>query len=621
MKHTKQIKTIFEKVYIETTVDTDGDGKYDLIAAWITRPEATMTGDLKVPAVFVANPYLMTCNESWYNLHNVDVPLKAYGNQEISICEIKEKYIDTPIYQAKSLEKSSETKTAITDEKPVFEAVSPLYEYLANKGYAIIFSGGLGTLGSDGFTMTGSREEVLAFKAVIDWLCNRARAFTDREHGIEIKADWCNGKVAMSSKSYLGTMQYAVAATGVEGLEAIIPEAGISNWYDYYRTNGLCVCPYEWQGDDCDLLSLYCMSRAKDNDDWESVKDQYKTFIEKYITLEDRDTGNYNSFWDERNYLAHAEKYKVPTLIIHGLNDWNVKTDQAINAFQFLEERGIERKLILHQGEHIYVYDLKDSPVLEIIEKWLSHYLKNENNGICETSKVMVQSNSIQEQWYESNEWPPEGVNYIDFPIDNLSNRITIIDDLNDTVFDREKKNLSEWKDELVLDAEKRNKFIAVWNPWNGETENRDFVRIAGSVKVKFAASLNKPTAILSAMLVDLGKQRRLNNEQVLLDDPENSDLFEFGTEQTPSSYRVITRGWLNAENYDNIWSKRKIIPGENYEFSFEMVPTDYTMLKGSELALIIYGIDAEFTVRPDTVTEISIDSSTIDVKIPMIVK
>ena len=51
------------------------------------------------------------------------------------------------------------------------------------------------------------------------------------------------------------------------------------------------------------------------------------------------------------------------------------------------------------------------------------------------------------------------------------------------------------------------------------------------------------------------------------------------------------------------------------------MVPTDYTMLKGSELALIIYGIDAEFTVRPDTVTEISIDSSTIDVKIPMIVK
>ena len=43
----------------------------------------------------------------------------------------------------------------------------------------------------------------------------------------------------MSGKSYLGTMCIGVAETGVEGLKTIIPEAAISNWYEYYRYNGL----------------------------------------------------------------------------------------------------------------------------------------------------------------------------------------------------------------------------------------------------------------------------------------------------------------------------------------------------------------------------------------------
>ena len=103
-----------------------------------------------------------------------------------------------------------------------------------------MFCGGLGTRGSQGFNCCGSPEETAAFKAVIDWLNGRCRAFTNLTDNIEIRADWCTGKVAMSGKSYLGTMCIAVASTGVEGLETIIPEAAISNWYDYYRCNGVC---------------------------------------------------------------------------------------------------------------------------------------------------------------------------------------------------------------------------------------------------------------------------------------------------------------------------------------------------------------------------------------------
>ena len=77
----------------------------------------------------------------------------------------------------------------------------------------------------------------------------------------------------MSGKSYLGTMCIAVASTGVEGLETIIPEAAISNWYDYYRCNGLNLPAIGWQGDDLDILAKYCFSRAKDPEDYASVRE------------------------------------------------------------------------------------------------------------------------------------------------------------------------------------------------------------------------------------------------------------------------------------------------------------------------------------------------------------
>ena len=56
---------IFEKVYVETPLDTDEDGKRDLIAVYIKRPKETLNG-MKVPAIYVANPYMMTCEEKVY---------------------------------------------------------------------------------------------------------------------------------------------------------------------------------------------------------------------------------------------------------------------------------------------------------------------------------------------------------------------------------------------------------------------------------------------------------------------------------------------------------------------------------------------------------------------------
>ena len=624
------MNTIFEKVFVETPVDTDGDGKYDLIAVYIKRPKETLEGK-KVPAIYVANPYMLSCNEDWYIPHNVDQEIKAYKAQNISREEITydfDKELSFDIKEERQTAGYAETSPVAEDVE--MECISELYDYFNEHGYASVFCGGLGTKDSEGFTLTGSREEVMAFKAVIDWLNGRCRAFTNKTDNIEIKATWCTGKVAMSAKSYLGTLCIGVATTGVEGLETIIPEAAISNWYAYYRYGGLNLPAMGWQGDDLDILAKYCFSRAKDPEDYAKVKDAYNEALQKLVDGEDRDTGNYNLFWDERNYLNQIDKLKCSVLLIHGINDWNVKTNQCVPFFKLLEERGIERKMMLHQGEHVYIYRLKASNTMDILHRWLDHYLYGVDNGIEKEAKVLVESNIDQENWMASENWPPKESAYVKFPINARENHGVIVDDLSKTVFEKEKDNLKEWLDELVLsdDPAYTNRLKYVWNPFEDEKKDCN-LRMSGTVKVGFDAAIDRETAVLSAMLVDLGEDCRITAEEVSVEpaegDPakvlaaEDRPVFRFGRETEPSQYKVISRGWLNAQNRTCLWSKEEIEKGKMYHYDIEMVPTDYTVKNGHKLALILYGIDAEETQRPETVTTISVDNESLLAQVPLL--
>lgn len=613
---------IFEKVFVETPVDTDGDGKLDLIAVYIRRPKETLKG-LKIPAIYVANPYMLTCNEDWYVPHNVDKDLVAYEEQNISKDEVTYDFTSEKKVNVNSVrETKGYAKTSITEEIPL-DCITDWYSYFNSRGYASVFCGGLGTKGSEGFTLTGSVEETEAFKAVIDWLNGRCRAFTNREDNIEIKADWCTGNVAMSGKSYLGTMCIAVAATGVEGLKTIIPEAAISNWYEYYRYNGLNSPAIDWQGDDLDILAKYCFSRRLDKD-YPEIKDAYEKCLENLVKLEDRNSGNYNKFWDERNYLNQVHNFKAATFIVHGLNDWNVMPNQCDLLWRELEKYNVPRKMILHQGDHIYIHDFESGNFNEIMHLWLDHWLYGiENGAVDKIPNVLIQSNIDQNKWHSSLNWPAEKSELKKFDIGQVDNFVNFVDNLSATVYDREKVNMSDWLDELVLSDEKDKghfvKFIGA--------ELTEETRISGRVQVSFKAAIDKPTAILSAMLVDYGEDNRMLVKQEValkegiqwgLNTPK-ADVKRFIHEEEASKYRVITRGWMNAQNRTSLWNKEKIDEGKFYEYTFTMIPMDYTVKAGHRIGIILYGTDTQATQRPFVATKVEIEGSSIDVEIPFV--
>lgn len=625
---------LLEKVYVETSLDTDGDGKRDLIEVFIRRPKETLKG-MKVPAIYVANPYMMSCNEEVYNrMHSVDKNLKKFCEKKIRYEDIKVKDCKSKYYCENERVSLGEASVSLVEEESL-DCITEWYKYYNSRGVASVFSGGFGTKGSEGVNCTGSKEEKEWTIEVIEWLSGKRKAYTNLTDNIEIKAEWCSGKVAMCGKSYLGTLSIAAATTGVEGLKTIIPEAAISNWYNYYRVNGVVGAPLEWQGDDADLLTKYCRSRECSDDNIE-LKKRYEETISQMLRGEARDNGNYNSFWDERNYLKDVRKIKASVFIVHGLNDWNVKTTHCKLLWDKLKKYNIPSKIILHQGDHTYIQNLRGFNFNDIMNRWLSYWLYDIQNDVMKTvPDVMVQSNLDSLEWESSQSWPSKDYEDRVFGVDaerlvkhsdirgleKDTRRIgKFIDDIDGSGFIREVKNYEEWRDRLVLGEEEKHRVI-----YKSEVLEKD-TTISGCVKIEFSASSNGDRGILSAMLVEIGERRQLSVKQVVTGggkislgrDAGTMDEVDFTLEESPSKYRVITRGHINIQNRKSSYYKSRVVPKSFHRYSFEMVPTQYTLKKGSRLGLIIYGSDVEVTQRPFHKTVYFLDEDSVRLHLKM---
>lgn len=595
---------IFEKVYVETPLDTDEDGKRDLIAVYIKRPKETLNG-MKVPAIYVANPYMMTCEEEVYenNLHKVDMDLEIFLGKDEQKIEIKEEILPEE-------RKSSK----ITDRAPTdnvqLDCITEWFEYCNSRGIASVYSAGIGTKESEGINSTGSKSEQKWVIAVIEWLTGKRKAYTDKINNIEIKASWCNGNIAMTGKSYLGTLSIAAAVTGVNGLKTIIPQAAISSWYDYYRMNGVIAAPLGWQGDDADLLTKYCRSR-KCFDDREKLLAKKK--VEEMEILSNRNNGNYNNYWQERDYLLDVANIKASIFIVHGINDWNVKTNQCYNLWKELKKYNILSKMILHQGEHIYIDTLSGLNFNHIMNKWLSYWLYDiKNNILDELPDILVQSNIQQEKWLkiEKDEEIKTKVYTLDkdkhLILENDSrekfeNSIELIDDIEKLGFCRNRLNYEEWRKELVSPENRKSKILYL-----SDKLDKDIV-LCGDIEVSLNIKSAQNKGLISVMLLEYGKMKRLTSNQEYLENnfiklgrkASKVKKFLFSKEEVESKYKIISRGHLNLQNRDGKEIKSEILEGKEYNYKINMIPTNYIFSKGSRLGLIIYGTDVEITQRP----------------------
>lgn len=616
-------RLIREVVYVEAPLDTDQDGQRDLLKLEILRPQETEEG-LQVATVFTASPYSQGVNGPAGEAltYDVNVPLERKEPTETTYEEIQ--YQPTPVV----LPKERAVKGHATHATETFsrENNHSLNDFFLARGFAAVYGAGIGTRDSDGIQTCGSVEQTTAMVAYIEWLAGNRRAFTNRTDQIEIKAWWSNGKVAMTGKSYLGTLATACATRQVEGLETIISEAAISDWYQYYRDNGLVIAPGGFPGEDADVLAIETFSKMRNAGDYLHSKEFFLNYLQEMAILQDRQFGNYNTFWDERNYLPLIKDIKCDVVMVHGLNDWNVKPRQVADLWEALKEVPVAKKLILHQGQHIYINNMPSLDFQDMMNLWLSHKLYDvENNAKEILPDIVYQKNTAPETWETLTDWAPANEKVYHLAENALTEtaregQLTFSDQLPLAQYEGYTKNIDLWEKELKeagpMDG---HRYLAKTAKLNEAL----FLNGRPKVKIKVASSLD--LGMLSFELIDFGAAQRLKPVPDVLAlhglplgrnwREDNLVEFKLGAED---EYKLITRGHINLQNRENAWKNDDLQANQFVEVEVSLQPTMYHLPAGRQIGLAVYGTDFGMTVRGNQAIDYTLDLAESSVILPI---
>ncbi|MEV7682224.1 Xaa-Pro dipeptidyl-peptidase [Streptomyces sp. NPDC088341] len=566
---------IRESIWVDTGIDGDENGKTDRVAVDVIRPSEPAERGGRVPVIMDASPYYSCCGR---------------GNE-------------------------SQRKTYDADGKPLG---FPLYydNYFVPRGYAFVAVDLAGTNRSDGCVDVGGRSDIQSAKAVVDWLNGRARGYATRTGTERVRADWTTGATGMIGKSYDGTIANGVAATGVEGLETIVPISAISSWYDYYFQQGapLYDSGPEWLSDYVESPEARARCQA----------------VQQRLIDEAPRTGDRTGLWDERDYVRNAKKVRASVFAVHGAQDLNVRAKHLGQWWDALADAGVERKIWLSQTGHVDPFDFRRATWVTTLHRWFDHYLLGYENGI--DREPMADIERAPDQWSTDRVWPPRttatttlrpGTGEV-AGVGTLG-RTPARPGTTETFTDDPGQSETDWAAEIDLPTPAKSGFIT-------RPLSRD-LRLSGSGTVTVTATPSTSTAHLSAVLVDIGpdtiRDYAASGEGIRT--LTERTCWGPGTTADSSCYReteartaevgqtVFSRGWADLGTYASAGHGRPLTPGKPYTLTVELAATDHVVPAGHRLALIIAGTDQDLIDPPSTTPTLTLDLAKTSAGLPLV--
>ncbi|WP_343975631.1 Xaa-Pro dipeptidyl-peptidase [Kribbella koreensis] len=623
------------EVWVQTTFDSDRDGRPDRIHADFTAPGEVLTDGLKVPVIFEDSPYYAGLNDAanW----GVDHPLGQPPASRIA----------TPFQAGR-------------ETSPV---ISTIYESRwVPRGFAVVHAESPGTGHSDGCPTSGGSNETLAGKAVIDWLNGRVPAYTTRDGDTPAVASWTTGKVAMMGTSYNGTIPEAVATTGVQGLEAIVPISAISDWYDYYRANGMVRAPGTFQGEDLDVLADAVYSRLDET----TQRTICQPVLDELKANQDRATGDRSAFWQERNYMKDVQNVHAAALVAHGNNDFNVMTKNAAQFYDALKKQGVPHMFYFHQGGH------GGAPPDVLINYWFTRYLYGVQNGVeqlprswvvrepaaCPARQSTVTGDQANTATLTVADTSAFRIGFtLTVPQTNANGTITNTTRLITNIPDSTHLTLTsavatgagqkvaggtvvnlvcntsnptpyaEWPDPATGGVDLR--FTPGGNARGGLTVGKDGstretlvdnVSISATASANAAASperliyqtgaLTKPVRISGTPTVSL---------KVAFDAPRANLSVALVSYAPSGAATILTRGWRDPANRDSDWVETPIRIGATDRVDVDLQPKDVVVPAGNRLGLMVLSSDQEFTIRPPAGTKLTLNLHGSSFNLPVV--
>nr|SBO98747.1 Putative Xaa-Pro dipeptidyl-peptidase (X-Pro dipeptidyl-peptidase) (X-prolyl-dipeptidyl aminopeptidase) (X-PDAP) [Nonomuraea gerenzanensis] len=569
---------IREHVRVPSTVDSDGDGKKDLIRVDIIRPKESGPG-LKVPVIMHQSPYFGEPGVGF------EVEKKKYGAD------------------------GNLTKF------PMF------YDnYFVPRGYALVSVDMTGTRLSDGCPASGGPSDVVGGKAVVDWLNGRAAAYDAK--GAAVKASWTTGRTGMIGHSYEGALAMAVAGTGVRGLETIVPIAGPSSWYDMWRANGT-------------------LTDIKDGQAWMAARidedpDEKCAAVRRRMTEGSDDaTGNDNAYWQELDYrtgpISKARNVRASVFSVMGMQDRNVMADQFSTWWGRLP-RDVQRKAWVTQYGHLDPFWARRDVWVDTLHQWFDHELMGVSNDIMRRPRVDVQLGP--DRWITQADWPAPAARTTTLRphqdgslgrkpstgtgsyLDTAQTEIAMADN-PDTANPNRLPFLSPpLKKAMRLSG---TPSVSLRVTLNEPTANLGVVLVDYGTDTRI--DYRERSATSAEGLKFIGGEDCVG--QSTADD--DGCYLKAGDNKATSDFHVVTRGILDAQNHESLSRQAPLTPGKAYQITWKMLPLDYEFQAGHRLGLILTGtnddlnLDESSNVEPGTGTKVTVDLADTSISLPLV--
>ncbi|MEA2487945.1 MAG: X-Pro dipeptidyl-peptidase [Actinomycetota bacterium] len=585
-----------ETVYVQSSIDGDGDGRLDLLATDIIRPKPSGNG-MKVPVIYEMSPYYTSLGR---------------GNE--------------------SETKNPEDGDFVPDKFPLF------YDnYFVPRGYAFIAQDMRGTRNSEGCMVLGGHEEVLDAVATINWLNGKGKAFTG--DGKPVRATWSSGKVGMIGKSYDASITNGAASTGVPGLKTIVPISGISRWYDYHLNNGV---QYEnAYVTPADFVFITDETPASDQarkEQWVESTFTKNSTCQAIGTQVIADAGDpradYTPFWDDRDYLKDAGNVRASVLLSHGLNDFNVKPNQYWQWWRALSRYGVKRKIWLSQTGHVDPFDYRRVHWVHTLHQWFDRWLYGVHNGVM--AQPMADVERTPHHWVTYKTWPAAGARMTPLYFGPQRKKVP------GTLASRRSTTTRRAAAQSYGDADGGDTEQAMTtNEFQAETFRLLYLspkikhrfRISGTSRVSIKAAVDKPDTNFTALLVDYGMDRRVDHDSAgegvrtlqtqscWGKSTKADDACYFNVQQVmhKNPIEIVSRGWLDARHHTTLRANTPLTPGQIYRFKWDIFSEDYIFKPGHRLGIVIAGSDSDWTIPDPSQANVTVYLRSSKVMLPVV--
>ena len=410
--------------------------------------------------------------------------------------------------------------------------------------------------------------------------------------------DWCDGKVGMSGSSYVGNVQWMVAATGSRYLKAIAPTVIGSNLHESPHYQGgafqlalnatwtFMVDGRTWQNIDLydwkRLLMVLPLKgipeaagkRLKQFDDW-------------------LDHPDYDDYWKALSIEERYEDISVPALSFGGWYD--VLIGGTWNNFVGMRERGgselarQNQKIVIgpwvhfasaftHAGE----VDFGKDSVLDLIEielKWYDRWLKGEKNGIDEEPPIRLFVMGTNE-WRDEHEWPLARTRFTPYYLhgNGSANSATGDGALSTTPPAQEPHDTYNYNPAFPTPTKGGcNCCVPDLVPWGGFDQRE--VEFRNDVLVYTSEPLEEDLEVTGPVIMKLHAST----------DGRDTDFTAKLVDVHPDGFAVnLCDGLLRGRYRETKETQRLLEPGEVYEFEIDLWPTSNVFLKGHRIRVDI---------------------------------